>query len=55
MTYRHYIAKNQKPDNIETWTEYLEKYHDIYKMMNPKMKEQHAKQEFGNRFAIQFK
>ena len=55
MTYKHYIAKYHKPDAMETWKEYLELYHDIYKMMAPKVKEQHAIQTYGTRFAIQFK
>ena len=55
MTYRYYIAKNNKADCMETWKEFLEKYNYVFKVMNPEMKEQHARATFRTRFVIQYK
>lgn len=54
MTYRHYIAKEKKTDSLATWKEYLEQYHDIYKLMPATLKVDHAKRTYGTRFEIQF-
>ncbi len=55
MTYKYYLAKYKKHDDLKTYKEYLERFHDIYKMMNPEMKQQHAENTYGMRFAIQIK
>ena len=50
MTYRHYLAKTEQKDSMETYAKYLEEHNSLYRRMNVTMQDQHVKATYGIRF-----